>query len=581
MALRESPFSNQFVAGLHSVAWWLIFPCFWFLDRLIAVCISTTFEKRLRYEQECYLNPLRVFFGAILFLCLFLITAPIALLGFVLWVPLQAARRPFSYHRQRVTTREDQVDGDWALGRSGGSFGFVTANLCLLPDSLARFNNLSQTQVRSRLIGQLIIQGVTRPADLPSSTTQENMHCLLTPTHPSYGATESQPPSSPLNAEKRTAVRDTNVHTKDVIIDVREDTDPTSADSLVMHEDSSQSCPSGGRTSQKSKGLDDIPWEVSALFPVNVDFVLLEEAFDRRAARRLKDILSPFFGHVLYDVGLYGFQGCSSFKFFNSGIFFASRYPILEASFHCFPNGRGEDSLASKGVLSVKVLVGQTQRLKNAVGFFNCTHLHAPEDDGPIRYEQLDMLSKWISEFQAQTKKEDEIVVFDVLCGDFNFDNCSPRALDSKLQGPGSGNPVDALEQKHSLFDSYKDPCRAGPGKEKPWVIGTLLEQPTLYDDAVSTPKRMKMSVESEEVRKRFIAPPVAPKGCVLEYPEPGAPWVGRRIDYVLYREATVSRHLRTEVEKITFVTQFAGLTDHIPVGMRLRVSVDTEEPDV
>lgn len=32
----------------------------------------------------------------------------------------------------------------------------------------------------------------------------------------------------------------------------------------------------------------------------------------------------------------------------------------------------------------------------------------------------------------------------------------------------------DALEQNHCLFEEYKDPCRAGPGKEKPWVIGWL-----------------------------------------------------------------------------------------------------------
>lgn len=36
------------------------------------------------------------------------------------------------------------------------------------------------------------------------------------------------------------------------------------------------------------------------------------------------------------------------------------------------------------------------------------------------------MLTKWIREFQAVTKQDNEMVMFDVLCGDFNFDNCSP-----------------------------------------------------------------------------------------------------------------------------------------------------------
>lgn len=83
----------------------------------------------------------------------------------------------------------------------------------------------------------------------------------------------------------------------------------------------------------------------------------------------------------------------------------------------------------------------------------------------------------------------------------------------------------DTLEQNHCLFEEYRDPCRAGPGKEKPWVIGayhfkpldcskyciharqmmtihwvfhwfpskgTLLEQPTLYDEGVNTPENLQ-----------------------------------------------------------------------------------------
>lgn len=36
------------------------------------------------------------------------------------------------------------------------------------------------------------------------------------------------------------------------------------------------------------------------------------------------------------------------------------------------------------------------------------------------------MITKWIGDFQAANKLPDEDVAFDVLCGDFNFDNCSP-----------------------------------------------------------------------------------------------------------------------------------------------------------
>lgn len=107
-----------------------------------------------------------------------------------------------------------------------------------------------------------------------------------------------------------------------------------------------------------------------------------------------------------------------------------------------------------------KVDIGLQKGEKRMVGYINCTHLHAPEGkssyflvlfkevvnlylvqndhylcstspnidlgDGEIRFEQLNMLTKWIREFQAVTKQDNEMVMFDVLCGDFNFDNCSP-----------------------------------------------------------------------------------------------------------------------------------------------------------
>lgn len=49
-----------------------------------------------------------------------------------------------------------------------------------------------------------------------------------------------------------------------------------------------------------------------------------------------------------------------------------------------------------------------------------------PLGDGEVRCEQLDMVIKWIGDFQAAKRQPDEEVAFDVLCGDFNFDNCSP-----------------------------------------------------------------------------------------------------------------------------------------------------------
>lgn len=585
MALRESPFPNGFVAGIHAVGWALILPCFWFLDRLIAVCKSTTLEQTKRLEQECYLHPLKVFFGSIIFFVLFLITAPFALLGFLLWAPLQACRRPFYYHRETLSSPDKETHrGFESVGKA--SFGFATANLCLLPDSLARFNNLGHTQYRATAIGQRIVQGICRPhirifVDSPSScgTLSPSNSILPTSNSSTYGATDRQTqppagyPSDP--AEEHVSIQKSNSHVVCVPCD---DTEELSNESPSLIFNSNQNSNQQGRAGHRSaprallsQGLrqqDNVPWEVSSLFPANVDILCLEEVFDKRAAQKLIQELRPVFGHILYDIGVYACQppcGCSTFKFFNSGLFLASRFPVLEAQYHCFPNSRGEDALAAKGLLSAKVLIGQNQKQKKVVGYFNCTHLHAPEGEGEIRCEQLNMVTKWIGDFQAANRLPDEDVVFDVLCGDFNFDNCSPD---------------DVLEQNHCLFEEYQDPCRAGPGREKPWVIGTLLEQPTLYEDDINTPENLQRTLEREELRKQYISPPVPAADSPLVYPEAGQPWVGRRIDYILYRENSISEHCRTEIEEMTFITQLAGLTDHIPVGLRLNVIMDSDHMD-
>lgn len=274
MSLPESPFPNKFVKGIHSVGWILIFPCFWCLDRLIAVCKSTTQEQSQRYEQECYLHPLKVFFGSILFFLFFILTAPLAFLGMLLWAPLQACRRPFIYHREAPSSPELETQRGFEI-TGKASFTFATANLCLLPESLARFNNLGHTLGRASTIGQLIVK------------SQENV-----------------PSNSP------------------------------------------------------SRDHCEEPWEVLPSFPVSLDVLCLEEVFDQRAAQKLTNTLKPVFRHILYDVGVYACQPpclCSSFKFFNSGMFLASRFPVLEAQYHWFPNSSGEDALAAKGLLSTKV----------------------------------------------------------------------------------------------------------------------------------------------------------------------------------------------------------------------------------
>lgn len=107
---------------------------------------------------------------------------------------------------------------------------------------------------------------------------------------------------------------------------------------------------------KRRHGDETFDHEISAFFPANLDFLALQEVFDHGATSRLRRQLHRYFPYVLSDVGRYGWKGCCSrFKFLNSGLMLASRYPILDARYECYPNGRGEDALAAKGVLFAKV----------------------------------------------------------------------------------------------------------------------------------------------------------------------------------------------------------------------------------
>lgn len=53
-----------------------------------------------------------------------------------------------------------------------------------------------------------------------------------------------------------------------------------------------------------------------------------------------------------------------------------------------------------------------------------------PTEDSDIRCEQLNMLQDWLADFRKSTSSSsaanpEELVAFDIICGDFNFDNCS------------------------------------------------------------------------------------------------------------------------------------------------------------
>nr|XP_012421583.1 PREDICTED: sphingomyelin phosphodiesterase 3 isoform X2 [Odobenus rosmarus divergens] len=638
MVLYTAPFPNSCLSALHAVSWALLFPCYWLADRLVASFIPTTYEKRQRADDPCYLQLLCTVLFTPVYLALLVASLPFAFVGFLLWSPLQSARRLYIYSRleDKGPAGGAALLSEWKGTGPGKSFCFATANLCLLPDSLARLNNVFNTQARAKEIGHRIRNGASRPQikiyiDSPTNTSisAASFSSLVSPqgsdgvaravpgsikrtasveykgdeaaNGPASGeAAEGssledacivriggggeeggRPPEADdaatggqaRNGAGRAPQGQTPNHSqqdgdsgslgspgspsasRESLVKVRAAADsggsgePGATNSKLPYKASGAKKAAARKRRHPDEAFDH---EVSAFFPANLDFLCLQEVFDKRAAAKLKDQLHGYFEYILYDVGVYGCQGCCSFKCLNSGLFFASRYPIMDVAYHCYPNGRRSDGLASKGALFLKVQVGSTPQDQRIVGYISCTHLHALPEDSAIRCEQLDLLQDWLADFRKSTSSSstanpEELVAFDVICGDFNFDNCSSD---------------DKLEQQHSLFTHYKDPCRLGPGEEKSWAIGTLLDTDNLYDEEVCTPDNLqnKSPGVGQKGRKDLL------KGN------------GRRIDYMLYAEEGLCPDWKAEVEEFSFITQLSGLTDHLPVAMRLMVSSGEEE---
>lgn len=261
--LRPSPFAHPMLHALHSVARVLLFPTYWALDQFIGCWAPTARPSRLRAAAG----------GGMALLLLLLVGLPLALPGLLLWLPLQACRRPFCYQPPPPCW---EPPTPWRpCAEFSRCFVFLTANVCLLPDGLARFSNLPHSQQRAEAIGAALLNGL-RPS--------------------LYGATGCSP----------------------------------------------QRFGEPGGT-------------LMAQMPAGLDFVCLQEVFDIRAARRLVRRLAPNLGPVLYEVGTLGLQPGPYLKVLGSGLLLASRYPLLRATFRCFPNARREDAFASKGLLSAQV----------------------------------------------------------------------------------------------------------------------------------------------------------------------------------------------------------------------------------
>ncbi|XP_077865925.1 sphingomyelin phosphodiesterase 3-like [Saccoglossus kowalevskii] len=258
----------------------------------------------------------------------------------------------------------------------------------------------------------------------------------------------------------------------------------------------------------------------STQFPSDLDFICFQEVSDTttEAGKELSSHLHQAgYHYFLYDVGVHKWK--LNRYLLSSWLSFASKYPILNVAFHPYEYKSSGHQEASVGLLLVK--------------YSQKSMVYGP---GPS---------------YLMSKSQD---------------------LDSILFVGEKGS------WSHHLFDVYHDVCRDKPGKNFDWVRGTELRLCCTYDEEISTPKKLKAVMDDQYARPRYfldgnvevtmtqeISWTPGPKKEEFEkgqrklMPVEGT----RKIDYVLYK-----REFPVDVSGLYFVTQLAGLTDHIPVCM-------------
>lgn len=284
------------------------------------------------------------------------------------------------------------------------------------------------------------------------------------------------------------------------------------------------------------------------------DFVCLQEAFSQGAMPVLRDTLHRAFPYIIYDVGRYSWA-TNRFAL-NSGLLFASKHPILAAEFQPFRTPpRGSDAFACKGLLMCKVALPCGPTGKRKIGYICTTHLQAAEGSDPIRSWQMDSIYNWIEAFVGthhQNSSEEE--TFRILCGDFNFDNISPK---------------NKIEREHSLFTDYIDIGRQAPGQDHDWAFGSCVLKQYLHDPNCGSPRSLRRSILNPATRTKYLESSVCDKGRPQDDGR-------RRLDLTLIHKST---HERMTAKTMHYSSAFAGLSDHLPVILTIEHPVGPVSP--
>lgn len=295
----------------------------------------------------------------------------------------------------------------------------------------------------------------------------------------------------------------------------------------------------------------------------DIDVIMLQEVFERLRGRQLYKKFSKKYPYCIYNAGQHSLK--NNLCLLGSGLFIASRFPIMEASFHPFSYSTKYAKFVGYGILLAKFNLGvkstKDESLK-AVGYVGNIHTQAYQGKDRVIVHQLEEARNWLNEFVKETHNpQEEVLMFVVLGGDINSDNMSPG---------------DSAVQNLSFWEEYEDPCRDSAGHDKPWTVGTEHRQKLLHHPFMQYPETFRDILLDDVQRRHFLLDADVEEqtpDLMKCMPKPdsngvvGATSFGgrRRVDCL-----TLRRDSKVSPTSMWFSSSLAGLTDHVPVAFML-----------
>ncbi|KAF4532969.1 hypothetical protein B566_EDAN000657 [Ephemera danica] len=284
----------------------------------------------------------------------------------------------------------------------------------------------------------------------------------------------------------------------------------------------------------------------------NIDFLCLQEVWERYHAKVLIKHLKQIYPYILYDIGEYKWNvNCC---LFGSGLMFASKKPILCADFRTFSFRTQHAKCATQGILCVKVLLNAKEDGSCDVGYIANLHTQAFQGTEPCIYMQLSESLEFMNQFKKSSYVPDHNLVFDVVCADVDI-------------------------QAHTIFSLYQDPCCKTQGEDYPWAIGTELRQAMLYAPQLSSPEQFRKVLINNSLRRKFVLDAdvlIHSHELMTSVVNPGEdgripvkPYGGmRRVDRLLFRSPNPK--VSCKLAGYAFSTALTNMTDHLPVCMSI-----------